>query len=110
LGPTRTKGDEVAHGSTLARTVAEGLATRQGRGEYGLTTRRRRITMQGNGTRRRSYGGGFLREMWEHGDIGPSYATVISDGARVVVSRTRARSRVRCTRGSKLEEEEANRR
>jgi hypothetical protein len=40
-------------------------------------------------TRRRSYGGGFLREMWEHGDISPSYATEISDDARVAVSRTR---------------------
>jgi hypothetical protein len=29
-GPTRTKGNKVAHGSTLARTVAEGSATRQG--------------------------------------------------------------------------------
>jgi hypothetical protein len=63
-----------------------------------------------NGTRRRSYGGGFLREIRVHGDIGPNYATEISEGARVTVSRTRARSRMRCTRGSKLEGEEANRR
>jgi hypothetical protein len=42
---------------------------------------------------------GFLREMWEHGDIGPSYATEISDDARVAVSRKRARSLVKCTRG-----------
>jgi hypothetical protein len=62
-----------------------------------------------NGTRRRSYGGGFLREMWEHGDIGPSYATEISDDARVAVSRTRARSLARCTRGNELEGEEVNR-
>jgi hypothetical protein len=62
-----------------------------------------------NGTRRRSYGGRFLREMWEHGDIGPSYATEISDDARVAVSRTRARSLARCTRGNKLEGEEVNR-
>jgi hypothetical protein len=61
-----------------------------------------------NGMRRRSYGGGFLREMREHGDVGPNYATKISDDARVAMSRTRARSRVRCTRGSKLEGEEAN--
>jgi hypothetical protein len=63
-----------------------------------------------NGTRRRSSGGKLLREMRERDGIDPNYAPVISDGARVVVSRTRARSRVRCTRGSKLEEKEANRR
>jgi hypothetical protein len=63
-----------------------------------------------NGTRRRSCDGRLLREMRERDGIDPNYAPVISDGARVVVSRTRARSRVRCTRGSKLEEEEANRR
>jgi hypothetical protein len=62
-----------------------------------------------NGTRRRSYGGGFLRETRVHGDIGSNYATEISDDTRVAVSRARARSRVRCTRGSKLEGEEANR-
>jgi hypothetical protein len=62
-----------------------------------------------NSTRKRSYGGGFLREMWEHGDIGPSYATEISDDARVAVSRTRARSLARCTRGNELEGEEVNR-
>jgi hypothetical protein len=45
-GQTRTKGNEVAHGSTLARTVAEGPATRQGRGECGTGNRRR--AMQGN--------------------------------------------------------------
>jgi hypothetical protein len=32
-GSTRTEGNEVAHGSTLARTAAEGPATRQGRGQ-----------------------------------------------------------------------------
>jgi hypothetical protein len=63
-----------------------------------------------NGTRRRSYGGGFLREIRVHGDIGPNYATEISEDARVAVSRMRARSRVRCMRGSKLEGKEANRR
>jgi hypothetical protein len=63
-----------------------------------------------NGTRRRSCGGGLLHEMRERDGIDPNYATVNSGGARVVVSRTRARSRVRCTRGSKLEGEEANRR
>jgi hypothetical protein len=41
-GPTRTKGNEVAHGSTLARTVAEGPAMRQGRGECGLDNRRKK--------------------------------------------------------------------
>jgi hypothetical protein len=41
-GPTRTKGDEVAHGSTLARTVAEGPAMRQGRGECGPDNRRKK--------------------------------------------------------------------
>jgi hypothetical protein len=41
-GPTRTKGNEVAHGSTLARTVAEGPATRQGRGECGPGNRRKK--------------------------------------------------------------------
>jgi hypothetical protein len=65
--------------------------------------------MPSNGTRRRSYGGGFLREMWENGDIGPSYATEISDNARVAMSRTRARSLARCTRGNELEGEEVNR-
>jgi hypothetical protein len=49
------------------------------------------------------------REMWEHGDIGPSYATEISDDARVAVSMTRARSLARCTRGNELEGEEVNR-
>jgi hypothetical protein len=62
-----------------------------------------------NGTRRRSCGEVFLREMWEHGDIGPNYTTEISEDARVAVSRTRARSPVRCTRGNKLEGEEVNR-
>jgi hypothetical protein len=61
-----------------------------------------------SGTRRRSCDGRLLREMRERDGIDPNYAPVISDGARMVVSRTRARSRVRCTRGSKLEEEEAN--
>jgi hypothetical protein len=32
-GPTRMEGNEVAHGSTLARTAAEGPTTRQGRGK-----------------------------------------------------------------------------
>jgi hypothetical protein len=32
-GQTRTAGNEAAHDSTLARTAAEGPATRQGRGE-----------------------------------------------------------------------------
>jgi hypothetical protein len=32
-GPTRTEGNEVAHGSNLMRTAAQGPATRQGRGE-----------------------------------------------------------------------------
>jgi hypothetical protein len=41
-GQTRTEGDEVAHGSTLARTAVEGPATRQGRGEYGLDNRRKK--------------------------------------------------------------------
>jgi hypothetical protein len=40
-----------------------------------------------NGTRRRSYGGGFLREMREHGDVGPNYATKIFGGAGVAVSK-----------------------
>jgi hypothetical protein len=40
--PTRTKDNEVAHGSTLARTVAEGPATRQGRGECRLGNRRKK--------------------------------------------------------------------
>jgi hypothetical protein len=62
-----------------------------------------------NGTRRRSYGGGFLRKIRVHGDISPNYATEISDDARVAMSRVRARSRVRCMRSSKLEGEEANR-
>jgi hypothetical protein len=61
-----------------------------------------------SGTCRRSYGGGFLREIWIHGDIGPSYAMEISKDARVAASRTRAGSRVRYTRGSELEGEEAN--
>jgi hypothetical protein len=61
-----------------------------------------------NGTRRRSYGGGFLREIRVHGDIGPNYATEISEDASVAVSRTRARWHVRGTRGSKLEGEEAS--
>jgi hypothetical protein len=42
LGPTRTKGNKVAHGSTLARTVAEGPAMRQGRGEYGPGDRKKK--------------------------------------------------------------------
>jgi hypothetical protein len=41
-GQTHTKGDEVAHGSTLARTVAEGPAAWQGRGECGLGNRRKK--------------------------------------------------------------------
>jgi hypothetical protein len=41
-GPTRTKGNKVAHGSTLARTVVEGPATRQGRGECGPDNRRKK--------------------------------------------------------------------
>jgi hypothetical protein len=61
-----------------------------------------------NGTRRRSYGGGFLREIRVHGDIGPNYAMEISKDASVAVSRMRARWRVRGTRGSKLEGEEAS--
>jgi hypothetical protein len=32
-GPTRTEGNEAAHGSNLARMAAEGPATRQGRGK-----------------------------------------------------------------------------
>jgi hypothetical protein len=56
-----------------------------------------------NGTRRRSCDGGLLREMWEHGDIGPNYATEISGDARVAVSRTRARSLVRCTKDGEPE-------
>jgi hypothetical protein len=56
-----------------------------------------------NGTRRRSCDGRFLRKMREHGDIGPNYATKISGDARVAVSRTRARSLVRCTRGGEPE-------
>jgi hypothetical protein len=63
-----------------------------------------------NGTRRRSCDGRFLRKMREHGDIGPNYATKISGDARVAVSRTRARSLVRCTRGGESEEEAAKRR
>jgi hypothetical protein len=39
---TRTEGNEVAHGNTLARTAAEGPATRQGRGECGLDNRRKK--------------------------------------------------------------------
>jgi hypothetical protein len=56
-----------------------------------------------NATRKRSYGGGFLREMREHGDIGPNHTTEISGDARVAVSRTRARSLVRCTSGGEPE-------
>jgi hypothetical protein len=56
-----------------------------------------------NGTRRRSYGGGFLCEILVHGDIGPNYTTEISGDARVAVSRMRARSLVRCTRGGEPE-------
>jgi hypothetical protein len=41
-GPTRTKGNEVAHGSTLAGTVVKGPATRQGRGECGPGNRRKK--------------------------------------------------------------------
>jgi hypothetical protein len=41
-GRTRTKGNEVAHDSTLARTIAEGSATRQGRGECGPGNRRKK--------------------------------------------------------------------
>jgi hypothetical protein len=41
--------------------------------------------------RRKSYDGGLLREMRERDGIDPNYATVISGGARVAVSRTRAR-------------------
>jgi hypothetical protein len=57
-----------------------------------------------NGTRRRSCDGRFLRKMREHGDIGPNYATEISGDARVAISRTRARSLVRCARGGEPEE------
>jgi hypothetical protein len=56
-----------------------------------------------NGTRRRSYGEGFLHEIRVHGDIDPNYATEISGDARVAVSRKRARSLVKCTRGGELE-------
>jgi hypothetical protein len=47
--------------------------------------------------------------MPSNGDISPSYATEISDDARVAMSRTRARSLARCTRGNELEGEEVNR-
>jgi hypothetical protein len=56
-----------------------------------------------NGTRRRSYGEGFLHEIRVHGDIDPNHATEISEDARVAVSRKRARSLVRCTRGGEPE-------
>jgi hypothetical protein len=56
-----------------------------------------------NGTRRRSCEGGLLHKMREHGDIDPNYATEVSGDARVAVSRTRAHSLVRCTRGDEPE-------
>jgi hypothetical protein len=41
--------------------------------------------------------------MREHDGIDPDYAMVISGGARMAVSRTRARSLVRCMRGGEPE-------
>jgi hypothetical protein len=63
-----------------------------------------------NGTRRRSYGEGFLHEIRVHGDIDPNHATEISEDARVAVSRTRARSLARCARGGEPEEKMAKQR
>jgi hypothetical protein len=57
-----------------------------------------------NGTRRRSCDRKLLREMRERDGIDPNYAPVISDGARVVVSRTRARLLARCARGGEPKE------
>jgi hypothetical protein len=53
-GPTRTEGNEVAHGGTLARVVAEGPATRQGRGECGTGNRRKSYAGQQRAERRRA--------------------------------------------------------
>jgi hypothetical protein len=53
---------------------------------------------------------GLLREMRERDGIDPDYATKISGGARVAVSRTRARSLVRCTRSGEPEGKAAKRR
>jgi hypothetical protein len=66
--------------------------------------------VQSDGTRRRSCGGKLLRKMRERGGIDPDYSTEISGGTRVAVSRTRARSLVRCTRGGEPEGEVAKRR
>jgi hypothetical protein len=51
-GPTRTEGNEVAHGSNLARTAAEGPATRQGRGEHESGSRKGCAGQQCAGQRR----------------------------------------------------------
>jgi hypothetical protein len=46
-GRTRTKGNEVAHGSTLARTIAEGSTTWKGRSKRRTGSRRRRRSCAG---------------------------------------------------------------
>jgi hypothetical protein len=57
-GPTRTKSNEVVHGSTLARTVVEGPATRQGRGECGPDSRMKKNNHAGQQRAERQRVGG----------------------------------------------------
>jgi hypothetical protein len=49
-----------------------------------------------NGTRRRSCGEVFLREMRERSGVDPVYATVILGGAGVAVSKMQLRCSTKC--------------
>jgi hypothetical protein len=77
--------------------------------EAGIAGASRELAVQAS-ARRRSCGGGLLREMRERDGIDPDFAMVISGGARMAVSRTRARSLVRCTRSGTPEGEAAKQR
>jgi hypothetical protein len=83
-GQTRTEGNEAAHDGNLARTAAEGPATRQGRGECEPGNRRKKNNHARQRTTREQVEGQWCESRTETAqEMRPGVAMVLPEATRV---------------------------